>query len=163
MPRDSYRLSVGLMIVNNDKKVFVGQRLFHSSIIPKNEEGAWQMPQGGIDHGETPPQAALRELMEEVGCDNVEIISEAKEWYSYDLPEYSKDKSWGRRFKGQRQKWFLLQFLGKDEDINVNTKKPEFTNWRWVDYSELTGLIVPFKREVYEDVVKEFEWFFTKS
>lgn len=163
MPRDSYRLNVGLMIVNKDKKVFVGKRLFHSSTLQNNDDGAWQMPQGGIDQGETPSQAAFRELMEEVGCDNVEIISEAQEWYSYDLPEYSKDRYWGRRFKGQRQKWFLLQFLGTDEDINIHTKKPEFTNWRWVDHSELTKLIVDFKREVYEDVVKEFQWFFTES
>ena len=137
-----YRPSVGLMILNSKFEVFVGRR-----IDSKSE--AWQMPQGGIDEGETPEKAAIREMKEEVGTDNAKIISKTKQWYKYDLPNYLISKLWNGRYRGQRQKWFLLQFLGEDREININYENAEFTDWKWVKIEELTNIIVPFKKNLY--------------
>ena len=144
-----YRPSVGLMILNSKFEVFVGRR-----IDSKSE--AWQMPQGGIDEGETPEKAAIREMKEEVGTDNAKIISKTKQWYKYDLPNYLISKLWNGRYRGQRQKWFLLQFLGEDREININYENAEFTDWKWVKIEELTNIIVPFKKNLYISVIEEF-------
>jgi putative (di)nucleoside polyphosphate hydrolase len=144
-----YRLGVGIMLLNNAKQVFVGQRLDKVS-------DAWQMPQGGVDKGENLLHAVMRELKEELGTDKAEIIYQSKNWYLYDLPPELASKLWGGRYAGQKQKWFLMKFLGEDKDIDIATKIPEFISWKWVEVDKLTKIIVPFKRKLYTDVVKEF-------
>ncbi len=137
------------MLFNKDNQVFVGQRLDKTS-------EAWQMPQGGIDGGETPQQAMWREMMEEVGTNKAEIIHEINEWLFYDLPEHLATKLWGGRYKGQMQKWFALRFTGEDKDINIVTEIPEFVSWKWADVNSLPDMIVPFKRDLYSEVVSGF-------
>ncbi|MGB4192320.1 MAG: RNA pyrophosphohydrolase [Rickettsiales bacterium] len=144
-----YRPSVGLMILNNKLEVFVGRR-----IDSKSE--AWQMPQGGIDDGEAPQDSVLREMEEEVGTNNAQILAETKQWYQYDLPLYLISKLWNGKYRGQRQKWFLLKFLGKDSEININAHHPEFIAWKWVKIEELPQIIVPFKKNLYISVIEEF-------
>ncbi len=144
-----YRPSVGLMILNSNLEVFVGRRV-------DSKLEAWQMPQGGIDDGEAITDAAFREMKEEIGTNNAEILAETKQWYKYDLPYYLISKLWNGRYRGQRQKWFLLKYLGKDEDININCANLEFIAWRWVKIEELTQIIVPFKRNLYISVIEEF-------
>lgn len=144
-----YRRGVGLMLLNRDNLVFVARR------IDMNDE-AWQMPQGGIDGDETPEIAAMRELEEEIGTNNATIIAESREWLHYDLPKDLRQKLWGGRYKGQKQKWFLLRFEGQDSEINIATKHPEFSSWQWVDPVRLPELIVPFKRDIYRQVLVEF-------
>ncbi len=148
-PAEGYRLCVGLMLLNRENQVFVGRRLGTATL-------AWQMPQGGIDAGETPEQAALRELEEEIGTGNAEILAQSAGWLHYDVPAKKRPKRWRGRYRGQSQKWFALRFRGLDEDINLATDHPEFADWRWVKPGELTGLIVPFKRAVYTRVLREF-------
>jgi putative (di)nucleoside polyphosphate hydrolase len=114
------------------------------------------MPQGGIDRGEDPRQAALRELKEEIGTDRAEIVAESESWRAYDLPRELQGVLWGGRFRGQTQKWFLMRFTGSDEDIDIATQHPEFLEWKWVEVADLPRLIVPFKRKIYEEVVAEF-------
>jgi putative (di)nucleoside polyphosphate hydrolase len=145
-----YRPGVGLMIVKPGGLVFVGKRV-------DSKIDGWQMPQGGIDIGETPSKAALREMEEEIGSSKGEIIAESRHWYSYDLPPFLVPKLWNGKFKGQKQKWFLIKFTGKDDDININTNHPEFVKWCWVDMQELLQIIVPFKKKLYESVIKEFK------
>ncbi len=137
------------MILNDKFEVFVGKR-----IDSKTE--AWQMPQGGIDEGETPKESALREMKEEIGTDNAEILAETKQWYHYDLPFYLISKLWNGRYRGQRQKWFLLKYLGTDEEIDIDSKHPEFIVWKWVKMEELPQIIVPFKKNLYISVIEEF-------
>ncbi|MFN3818784.1 RNA pyrophosphohydrolase [Blastomonas sp.] len=146
-----YRPCAGIMLVNNDGKVFVGQRLDSSA-------DAWQMPQGGIDPGEEPEQAAYRELGEETGIAPhlVEIIARSRDEHLYDLPTDLMGKMWGGKYRGQRQFWFLMRFMGTDADIDIETDHPEFRTWRWVPAESLEGLIVPFKRRLYRAVVEEF-------
>ncbi len=144
-----YRPCVGLMILNEKGQVFVAQRVDERS-------GAWQMPQGGIDPGEDPRAAALREMKEEIGTDNAEIVAESREWHRYDLPAHLIRKVWGGRYRGQAQRWFALKFLGRDEDIRLDGHHPEFSAWCWVDLERLPKLIVPFKRDVYAKVIEEF-------
>jgi putative (di)nucleoside polyphosphate hydrolase len=144
-----YRPGVGIMLLNKHNQVFVARRI-------NFKEDAWQMPQGGIDSGENPRQAALRELKEETGTDLVEIMAESKEWLQYDLPSHLISKIWKGRFRGQRQKWFVLRFLGEDRDINIHTDEPEFDAWKWTDPIDLPGLIVPFKKGLYEKVIEDF-------
>lgn len=143
-----YRPAVGMMILNAENKIFVGQRL-------DNKEPAWQMPQGGIGPHEDTDQAMLRELEEEIGTRNVEIIVKAKTWYKYDLPPEIAGRLWNGKFKGQKQIWYVLRFRGKDEDININTYRPEFRSWKWVEKEELLKLIVPFKKELYGRILEE--------
>lgn len=139
------------MLVNMDGKVFVGQRL-------DNVVEAWQMPQGGIDEGEEAKAAALRELQEETGIrpDLVEIIAKAKDEHFYDLPPELVGKLWGGKYRGQRQYWYLARFVGDDSDIDIQTKDPEFREWKWALPETLPDLIVPFKRKLYRDILQEF-------
>lgn len=146
---DGYRLGVGIMLLNKRGKIFVGQR------IDVNEE-AWQMPQGGIEEAETAREAALRELQEELGTSNAEIIAETKTWFCYDLPAEFLEGSRHGRWRGQQQKWFLMLFRGQDSDIGVATETPEFSQWQWVTTDRLIELIVPFKRQLYLRVLQEF-------
>ncbi|MCC2646760.1 MAG: pyrophosphohydrolase [Rickettsiaceae bacterium] len=150
-----YREGVGMMIINQYNKIFVGKR-----IDTKIE--AWQMPQGGIDIGETPSRAALREMHEEVGSNKGVILAESKKWYSYDLPTFLIPKLWGGKYRGQKQKWFLIKFTGTDEDINLKTAHPEFNAWKWTSLDRLPKIIVPFKRKLYQAVVEEFKDIITK-
>lgn len=144
-----YRPGVGVMLVNRAGLVFVGQR-FDSSVE------AWQMPQGGIDPGEEPWPAALRELEEETGVAPglVERVAETPDWLTYDLPPELVPTIWGGRYRGQRQKWFALRFLGDDAQVNIATRHPEFRNWRWTGLDTLSGLIVPFKRPLYTRLIQ---------
>lgn len=147
-----YRPCVGVMVLNAEGEVFVGQR------TDRNYD-AWQMPQGGVDPGETPVQAALRELGEETGIspDLVEVVAETEQWLPYDLPHDLVAKLWKGRFRGQEQKWFLLRFNGTDDQVNIETEHQEFSTWRWMPVYELVENIVPFKRDVYVAVLKAFE------
>ena len=146
-----YRKNVGIMVINREGRVFAGQRV-------DNPEPAWQMPQGGIDEGETPREAALRELVEETGipASAVEIVAEAPEWITYDLPAELVPRIWGGRYRGQKQRWFLMRFLGEDELIGIATDDPEFREWAWLDPDELVESIVPFKRAAYRAVLEAF-------
>lgn len=143
-----YRAGVGIMLLNSEGRVFVGQRL-DSSLE------AWQMPQGGIDSGEDPRTAALRELEEETGVPAhlVEIIGETEAWLYYDLPDDLIGTIWKGRYCGQRQKWFSMRFLGTDTDVRIETAHAEFRTWQWADREQLAALIVPFKRELYTEVL----------
>jgi putative (di)nucleoside polyphosphate hydrolase len=147
-----YRKCVGIMVVNKDKKVFVGQRIDHSST-------AWQMPQGGVDEGESESDASLRELSEETGIteEKVSLIAVGKSWVSYDLPPEMIPKLWGGQYRGQKQKWFLYRFNGLDVDINIRKTHQEFSNWCWMEIDQLLDNIVPFKRQVYTKVIREFQ------
>jgi putative (di)nucleoside polyphosphate hydrolase len=137
------------MLLNADRKVFVGKR------IDQTVEG-WQMPQGGIDPGETPRQAVMRELLEEVGTDKAQIIAEMNDWVTYDLPAHLVGVAFHGQYRGQKQKWFALRFTGSDADINLTAHEPEFSTFQWVGMDALPGLIVPFKRDTYRAVIAAF-------
>ena len=155
----NYRPCVGIMLLNPAGLVFVGRRRSKRISDQLRQGYEWQMPQGGIDAGEDPYQAALRELREETNVSSTSFLAESPEWYSYDLPADAK-KSWKGRFQGQRQKWFALRFEGDDSEIDIENpaggQRPEFDAWRWEEISQLAELIVPFKRPVYEKVVETF-------
>jgi putative (di)nucleoside polyphosphate hydrolase len=138
------------MLLNRHGDVFVGRR------IDMPAAQGWQMPQGGIDPGETPRQAALRELREEIGTDKAEILAESRSWLRYDLPPEIGGTVWGGRYCGQKQKWFAMCFTGTDGDIDLATEDPEFDCWQWVAPHRLPELIVPFKRQLYVDILEEF-------
>lgn len=156
----NYRPCVGIMLLNRDGLVFIGRRRskrLQGHIATDHE---WQMPQGGIDAGEDPYHAALRELLEETNVSSASFLAEAQDWLTYDLPPEFARKSWKGRYQGQRQKWFALRFEGDDSEINIHTpaggQKPEFDAWRWEPMQHLSELIIPFKRPVYEKVVENF-------
>lgn len=146
-----YRACVGVMLVNPNGHVFVGQRV-------DRDTDAWQMPQGGVDKGEAPRDAALRELWEETGvtADLVQIEAESTEWLPYDLPHDLVPKLWKGRYRGQEQKWFLMRFAGRDDQVDIATEHQEFSQWKWLDPAQLIDSIVPFKRDVYRAVLAEF-------
>ena len=145
-----YRPCVGVMLFNREGLVFVGRR------IDQTVEG-WQMPQGGIDEGETPRQAALRELKEEVGTDKAEILREHPDWLNYDLPKHLLGVALHGKYRGQTQKWMAMRFLGQDSDINITTHEPEFAQWKWLELEALPRLVVPFKRDTYAKVIAVFQ------
>ncbi len=144
-----YRPCVGMMIFNRAGEIFVGKRIDQSI-------EAWQMPQGGIDEGESPREAALREMKEEVGTANVETLREHPGWLTYDLPDHLLGVAWEGRYRGQRLKWFALRFLGPDSEIEIATPHQEFSDWRWVGIDDALQLVVPFKRETYAEVIAAF-------
>ena len=146
-----YRPCVGVMLVNARNEVFVGQRKDHY-------KAAWQMPQGGVEKNEDPREAAVRELWEETGVDPalVTVEAETDDWLPYELPFDLVPKLWKGRYRGQKQKWFLMRFAGTDADINIATEHPEFSHWRWLTADELVENIVPFKRDVYVAVLEAF-------
>lgn len=144
-----YRPCVGVMLLNDRGQVFVAKR--------RDSKDSWQMPQGGIDEGESVREAALRELEEEIGTGKAEILAETTEKLRYDLPDHLLGKVWKGRWRGQEQVWIAARFTGTDADIDLATEHPEFDAWKWVDADDLPSLIVPFKRPVYEAVLKEFK------
>ena len=146
-----YRPCVGVVLIDRRGMIFAGRR-------KDTDAPAWQMPQGGIDKGEEPEAAALRELGEETGVapDRVEVIGRTPDWVTYDLPPELLGKVWGGKYRGQKQLWFLMRFLGEDAEIDIETEHPEFREWRWVTAEEMLAAIVPFKRAVYAEVVAAF-------
>ena len=143
-----YRSCVGLMVFNKDGNVFCGQRL-------DNKAEAWQLPQGGIDKGELPIEAGYRELNEETSIINVEFVNEYPDWLNYDIPLPLADNLWEGKFRGQKQKWFIVRFFGHDSEINIKTEKPEFLEWKWIDLGMITEVVVDFKLHVYEELKKK--------
>tara|TARA_Y100000590_G_scaffold111722_1_gene127394 strand:- start:1451 stop:1942 length:492 start_codon:yes stop_codon:yes gene_type:complete len=144
------RIGVGIILLNKKNKVFVGKRIDN----PKN---FWQMPQGGVDKNENLLQAAKRELEEETGIKSVELVKELKEWLQYDLPKNLLGKIWEGKYRGQNQKWFIMNFIGKDDEINIKTKNPEFLDWKWIKIAELPKIAVNFKIELYKKIKEELE------
>ena len=136
------RKGVGIIVLNKNNEVFVGKR-------KDNPIDKWQMPQGGIDNNETPLDAMKRELAEETSITRIKILKEIENWLEYELPQNLLGKIWKGRFRGQRQKWFIVKFLGNENEINLNTKHPEFIEWKWINYKLLPEVIVDFKKEVY--------------
>ena len=147
------RDGVGIVVLNQDNKVFVGKR-------KDNPTDKWQMPQGGIDKGEDIETACFREMKEEIGTDKASIIAIHPEWLNYDIPEILANKLWDQKYRGQTQKWVALKFTGIDSDINIKTHIPEFSKWKWISPQQLTSLAAPFKREVYENVLNVFKPYF---
>jgi len=142
------RIGVGVILLNDKNNVFVGKRIDN----PKN---SWQMPQGGVDENEDFLQAAKRELEEETGVKSVKLIKELDGWFKYDLPEYLLGKLWEGKYRGQKQKWFVMKFLGKSSEINVKTKNPEFFEWKWIELSQLASIAVHFKVDIYRKIKEE--------
>ena len=139
------------MILNNNNEILVGRRLDHPS-------GFWQMPQGGIDENENPEEAVWREMMEEIGTNKAKLLKVSSQWINYDIPsETLKTLPWGHKYIGQTQKWFAFQFTGEENDINVGTVNPEFSEWKWTKINLIVDEIVPFKRDVYSTILKEFK------
>lgn len=156
-----YRSCVGVMLLNRQGRVFIGRRRTEGGSDQVADGYAWQMPQGGIDPGEEPYQAALRELYEETSVRTVRLLAEAPDWYSYDLPSMVAGRAWRGRYRGQTQRWFAFRFEGNESEINIlqpggGHHRPEFDEWRWEEMHRLPELIIPFKRPVYENVVDAF-------
>lgn len=146
-----YRPGAGVVLINPDGLIWAGRRIDSTA-------DAWQMPQGGIDKGETPLEAALRELTEETGlpADTVEVVAETDDWILYDLPDELVGKIWKGKYGGQRQKWVLMRFTGRDDQVDIATEHPEFSEWAWMRAGDLLGSIVPFKRRLYDEVFAAF-------
>lgn len=149
MPAKPYRRGVGIVLVNRQGRVFVAERI--------DVPGAWQMPQGGIDKGERPRAAALRELEEEIGTNKARIVAVTPDWLRYELPAHLQSKVWKGKYQGQEQKWCLMRFTGEDSDIKLDGEHPEFAAWKWLPFTHLPRVIVGFKREIYKQVVAAFK------
>jgi putative (di)nucleoside polyphosphate hydrolase len=150
MVDQNYRRCVGMMILNSNNEILVGRRLDHPS-------GYWQMPQGGIDENENPEEAVWREMMEEIGTNNADLFKISNQWVNYEIPQETLDHlPWGKIYIGQTQKWFIFKFSGQDNDINVVTENPEFSEWKWMHNKELVVNGVPFKRKIYQTILDEF-------
>ncbi len=149
-----YRSGVGIMLLNSDKKIFVGKRI-------DNHSDAWQMPQGGLDIGEDEDNAMFRELAEETGISgsNIKVIKKSSSYHYYNLPYKLQKKFWGGKYLGQKQRWYLAEFIGDESSINVATEDPEFSHWKWIAHDEIINAIVAFKRSLYQDVIDEFNEF----
>ena len=149
-----YRKCVGMLILNEINEILVGRRIDHPS-------GFWQMPQGGIDNNEVPKEAVWREMMEEIGTNNAKLIYTSSQWLSYEIPKDTlKTLPWGNKYIGQTQKWFVFQFSGVDSEINVSTENPEFSEWKWANNKTLIENVVPFKKDLYKKILKEFKYIF---
>ena len=146
------RVGVGAIVLNSENKIFVGKRL-------DNPVDKWQMPQGGVDKGENLTSAMRRELMEETSIQNIKILKQINKWFTYELPKDLLGIIWKGKFRGQKQKWFLVRFLGNESEINLKTKHPEFIEWKWIEVEELTRVVVSFKRDVYKKLVIELKKF----
>ena len=144
------RTGVGIIVLNNNNQVFVGKR-------KDNPGDKWQMPQGGVDKGEDFITAMRRELIEETSIKNIKILKEIQNMYQYELPDNLVGVIWKGKFRGQRQKWFITKFLGKDDEINLDTQHPEFIDWKWIDPQDLPEVIVDFKKELYLNLLKEIK------
>ena len=144
------RLGVGIVLLNTENKIFVGKRI-------DNPVNSWQMPQGGIDENEDLFHAAKRELEEETSVRSVKLIKELDEWLTYDLPENLLGKIWGGKYRGQKQKWFIMKFMGKNEEINIKTKDPEFLDWKWIKSLDLPNVAVKFKVDIYKKLSEELK------
>jgi putative (di)nucleoside polyphosphate hydrolase len=152
---DQYRAGVGIMLINKQGLVFLAKRKdFKEHIF-----SPWQMPQGGIDEGETPEITAFRELKEEIGTNNAKIMEISQHWHYYDFPPHVQIKVWNGRYLGQKHKWFLMLFLGEDAEIDLETHHPEFCEWKWVPLDEVMHLVMSFKKDVYQKVIEEFSGF----
>ena len=147
------RIGVGIIVLNNENQVFVGKR-------KDNPIDKWQMPQGGIDGNESPLDAMKRELAEETSIKRIKILKEIENWLDYELPPNLLGKIWKGKYRGQKQKWFIVKFIGNESEINLNTKHPEFIEWKWINYNLLTEVIVDFKKEVYQKLKIELRNFF---
>ncbi len=146
------RIGVGAIVLNNENKIFVGKRI-------DNPVDKWQMPQGGVNKDENFTKAMKRELMEETSIQNIKVIKQINKWFEYELPKNLLGIIWKGKFRGQKQRWFVVRFIGKESEINIKTKNPEFIQWKWVDINELTKVIVDFKKDVYEKLVIEIKKF----
>ena len=144
------RTGVGIVVLNSQNKVFVGKRI-------DNPFDKWQMPQGGVNSNEPLLQAMKRELLEETSIRNIQVLKEFDQWLEYELPDKLVGKIWKGKYRGQKQKWFVVKFLGDDSEININTKNPEFIEWKWVDINLLPNIIVLFKKHIYEKVLVELK------
>tara|TARA_Y100000994_G_scaffold137311_1_gene112545 strand:- start:102 stop:566 length:465 start_codon:yes stop_codon:yes gene_type:complete len=144
------RLGVGIIVLNKENRVFVGKR-------KDNPTDRWQMPQGGVDLGENFSEAMKRELKEETGIKNIKIIKEIEKFTQYELPDYLLGKIWKGKYKGQKQKWFIVRFIGEDNEINLNTGRPEFIEWQWLNIEDLPKVIVSFKKKLYEELLPKIK------
>jgi putative (di)nucleoside polyphosphate hydrolase len=154
---NNYRRGIGIVLVNDDRKVFIGRRSGVNQQYHFNQlNSTWQMPQGGIDDGETPEEAVLREMHEEIGTQKGEIIATSQTWLSYDFPDPIRKNIWGGKFEGQTQKWFLIRFLGCDSDINLTLHIQEFEEWKWASAEQAMSLVIDFKKNVYQKIFEEF-------
>lgn len=144
------RIGVGIIVLNHNNQVFVGKR-------KDNPIDRWQMPQGGVDKNEPLLTAMKRELFEETSITNIQIIKELNDWFEYYLPKNLVGKIWRGRFRGQKQKWFIVKFIGDEKEININTKHPEFIEWKWLEIDELPNVIVDFKKRVYDELVLQIK------
>lgn len=154
-PDHLYRFGVGIVLLNNNKEIFAGKRI-------DNKSDTWQMPQGGIDSNEDEDLAMLRELEEETGIkkNKIKLLTKTKSYLYYNLPYKLQKKFWGGKYLGQRQRWYIAQFLGQDEDININTADPEFSKWKWIQKEDALKHVVNFKQQMYQEIFDEFASFF---
>jgi len=149
---NKYRRCVGMMILDSQNQILVGRRLDHPS-------GFWQMPQGGIDNNEIPEEAVWREMMEEIGTNNAELLYTSANWLNYEIPKATLNTlPWGKKYIGQTQKWFIFRFTGKEKEINVKTENPEFSEWKWTHHEYLLYNVVPFKKKIYKKILEEFKY-----